>query len=208
MYVADHLSRAQLPEEHKTCDEFQVFALELEQINPLNHIKLNDDKLAVLQKATEQDPIMQTLKSVILIGWPEKRDSVPISVRDYWNYKENLSLHNGILFKRDRIIVPKSLRHKVITRLHSSHQGIESCLSKARDRVYWPAMNADIKEAVTKCEVGAEFEARNATLPMQTHPIADRPWSRLGADLCTLKSKQHIVLVDYYTPITLRSVLV
>ena len=48
MYVADHLSRAQLPEEHKTCDEFQVFALELEQINPLNHIKLNDDKLAVL----------------------------------------------------------------------------------------------------------------------------------------------------------------
>ena len=153
MYVADHLSRAQLPEEHKTCDEFQVFALELEQINPLNHIKLNDDKLAVLQKAMEQDPIMQTLKSVILIGWPEKCDSIPISVRDYWNYKEDLSLHNGILFKRDRIIVPKSLRHEVVTRLHSSHQGIESRLRKVRDRVYWPAMNADIKEAVTKCEV-------------------------------------------------------
>ena len=34
---------------------------------------------------------------------------------------------------------------------------------------------------------------------MQTHPIADRPWSRLGADLFTLKSKQYIVLVDYYS---------
>lgn len=166
MYVADHLSLAQLPEEHKTWDEFQVFALELEQINPLNRIKLNDDKLAVLQKATEQDPIMQTLKSVILIGWPAKRDSVPISVREYCNYKEDLSLHNGILFRRDRIIVPKSLRPEDITRLHSSHQVIESCLRKARDRVYWLAMNADIKEAVTKCEVCTEFEARNATQPM------------------------------------------
>ena len=147
----------------------------------------------------EQDQSMQTLKSVILIGWLEKLDSVPISVRDYWNYKEALSLHNGILFKRDRIIEPKSLRPEVITCLHSSHQGIESSLHKARERVYWPAMNADIKEAVTKCEVCAEFVARNATLPMQTHPIADRPCSRLGADLFTLRSKQHIVLVDYYS---------
>ena len=60
-------------------------------------------------------------------------------------------------------------------------------------------MNADIKEAVTKCEVCAAFEARNATLPMQTYPIADRPCSRLGADLFTLKSKKHIILVDYYS---------
>ena len=49
-----------LPEdqgEHE--NEFQVFALELEQINPLDHIMLNDDKLAISQKAAEQDPVIQ-----------------------------------------------------------------------------------------------------------------------------------------------------
>lgn len=34
---------------------------------------------------------------------------------------------------------------------------------------------------------------------MQTHKIPDRPWSRLGADLFTLQSKDYIVLVDYYS---------
>lgn len=176
-----------------------MFSLELEQVNPLSQVKLSDNKIAVLQKATEHDPVMQTLKSMILIGWPQERDAVPISIREYWNFREYLTLQNGILFKSERIIVPKALRPEIISRLHSSHQGIESCLCKARDRVYWPAMNTNIKEAVTKCEVCAEFQARNASLPMQTHPIPDRPWSRVAADLFTLNSKGHIVLVDYYS---------
>ena len=85
MYIADHLSRAQLTEQEIT-DEFQVFALELEQMNPLRDVKLSNDKLAMLQKATEQDHILQTLKTTILVGWPEQRDEVPISIREYWNF--------------------------------------------------------------------------------------------------------------------------
>ena len=53
MYVADHLSRAELPEQNKTWGDFRFFARELEQINPLSHSKLNDDKETFLQKATE-----------------------------------------------------------------------------------------------------------------------------------------------------------
>lgn len=43
-------------------DEFQVFALEHEQINPLDHIMLNDDELAISQKAAEQDPVIQAFE--------------------------------------------------------------------------------------------------------------------------------------------------
>ena len=70
-------------------------------------------------------------------------------------------------------------------------------MRKARDHVYWPAMNSDIKEAVTKCQVCAEFQASNPQQPLQTHKIPDRPWSPLAADLFTLQSKDYIVLVDY-----------
>ena len=180
-------------------DEFQVFALELEEINPLDTVKITSERLAQLQKATEQDPVMQTLKSTILVGWPDTREQVPISIRDYWNFREDLTLHNGILFKSQRIIIPRALRPEVTSRLHSSHLGIEACLRKARDCVYWPAMNSDIKEAVTKCEVCAEYQANNPQQPLQTHKIPDRPWSRLAADLFTLQSKEYIVLVDYYS---------
>ena len=54
MYIADHLSRAYLSQQgDQSHDEFQVFALELEEINPLDTVKITSERLVQLQKATE-----------------------------------------------------------------------------------------------------------------------------------------------------------
>jgi len=74
MFVADHLSRAFLKHTGPEDEEFQVFALGLETMNPFDTIKISSERLPQLQKATEQDPVMQTLKTTILIGWPERRE--------------------------------------------------------------------------------------------------------------------------------------
>ena len=200
MYVADHLSRAYLRQtEDSPKDEFQVFALELEEINSLEAVKITSERLSQLQKATEQDPVMQALKNTILIGWPDTKDQVPLTVRDYWNFREELTLHNGVLFKNQRIIIPHSLRSEMIARLHSSHLGTEACFRKTRDRIFWPDMTTQIKEAVAKCDVCAEYQTANPQQPMQTHKILERPWSRVGADPFSLYSKVYIVLVDNYS---------
>ena len=57
-----------------------------------------------------QDLVLETLKTIVLTGWPEKRERCPIQVRDYWNYIEEISLHNAILFKSQRVLVPKAMR--------------------------------------------------------------------------------------------------
>lgn len=49
-------------------------------------------------------------------------------------------------------------------------------------------MNKDTEEAVVKCEICAEFQAKNVRRTMQTHQIPDRPWSRVSSDLFTLNS--------------------
>ena len=87
MYVADHLSRAYLADQGERSDEFQVFALELEEINQLNNVKITSERLGQLQKATEQEPIMQSLKNTILIGWPDTREEVPTPIKDYWKFQ-------------------------------------------------------------------------------------------------------------------------
>ena len=133
-YLADHLSRAYLSQQGDHChDEFQVFALELEEIDPLDTVKITSERVVQLQKATEQDPVMPTLKSTILVGWPDTREQVPLSIREYWNFCEDLTLHNGILFiiKSHRVIIYHALKPEVISRLHSSHLGIEACMRKA-----------------------------------------------------------------------------
>ena len=40
--------------------------------------------------------------------------------REYWNYKEELSVEDGILFQSDRPVVSKSMRPDVLIDLHGS----------------------------------------------------------------------------------------
>ena len=48
------------------------------------HRQKNQSHCAVRsQKATEQDPVIQTLKTTILTGWPTQREEVPIHVREF-----------------------------------------------------------------------------------------------------------------------------
>lgn len=122
-----------------------------------------------------------------------------MQVRDYWNYREEISLHNGILFKSQRVIVPKAMRSEILSRIHSSHQGIMSCLRKAKDIVFWPGMNSEIKALVERCTVCAEFQAKNASQPMQSHQIPDRPWSKVATDLFTVSGNNYITIVDYFS---------
>jgi len=199
MYLADHLSRASLPLVDEFKNQFEIFAVELEGVNPFQFIKVSSERLAQIQKSTGQDPVLETLKSTTLTGWPETKDQLPLNIREYWNYREEITLHNGILLKNQRVIIPKVMRPEVLTRIHSSHQGISSCIRKAKDVVFWPGMATEIKELVEKCSVCAEYQTKNAKEPMQTHKIPDRPWSRVGVDLFALQGRNYLVLVDYYS---------
>ena len=101
MYLADHLSRAPVVErkEADELDEFQVFALEVENLNPFDAIKFSPGRLEQLQTCTAQDPVLLTLKTTVITGWPEVKEQVPIPIRDYWLYRDKISVHNRVLFK-------------------------------------------------------------------------------------------------------------
>ena len=60
-------------------------------------------------------------------------------------------------------------------------------------------MSSEVKEAVTRCQVYAEYQANNPHQPMQTHQILDTLWSRLAVELFILLFKDYIGLADYYS---------
>ena len=142
---------------------------------------------------------MQTLRTTILTGWPNVKDNAPLNVRDFWNIREELTIQNGIIYKGHRVVVPKQMRPEILGRIHFSHLGAESCLRKARDIVYWPHMNTDIKEEVGKCAVCNEFADSQQKEPLMTHEIPSRPWSKLGIDIFTVNKKDYLVTVDYHS---------
>ena len=129
MFLADHLSTVTVKDyqEAEKLEEVQVFAAELESLSPFNSIKLSPERLAQLQPCTAQDPILMTLKTTVITGWPEDKEQVPIPIREYWPYREEITVHNGVLFKNHKVIIPKLLQEEILSRIHSSHLGIESC---------------------------------------------------------------------------------
>ena len=108
-----------------------------------------------------------------------ERKQCPVQGRDHWNYREEISLHNGILFKSQRVIVPKAMIPEMFSRIHSNHQGIGSCLRNAKDIVFCPG--------------------KNGGQPLKSHKVPDRPWSKVAADLFTVNGKNYITLVDYFS---------
>ena len=60
-------------------------------------------------------------------------------------------------------------------------------------------MSKDVKDIVEKCLVSTDYQSGNVKQLMPTQKIPDRPWSRLSAEIITLKDKQCISLVDHYS---------
>lgn len=86
----------------------------------------------------------QYLTMMIKKGWPITRDEV----FKFYNYGEEMMVQNSVIFKGQRIFVPTEMRHTLIKRSHSVHQGIDTSIRRARNSLFWHSMSADIKAKV------------------------------------------------------------
>jgi len=92
------------------------------------------------------------VKKLIAKGWPNSKMEIDPAARPYFDVRDELAEQDGLIFKGSRVIIPKAGRPHVIKQMHNSHMGIASSLRRARDLVYWPGMNSDIKQAVEQCD--------------------------------------------------------
>ena len=60
-------------------------------------------------------------------------------------------------------------------------------------------MSDDIESFIAKCSVCSKFGKANQREPLINHPVPERPWSKLGADLFEFGNKTYLVVVDYYS---------
>ncbi|RUS68488.1 hypothetical protein EGW08_023750 [Elysia chlorotica] len=133
LHVSDSLSRAPLPTVNAvhTCSN-------------ISHSPFKDSRLSEIKAATVLDPVLSQLKLIILQGWPDLKSDLPSCVLPYFNYRDELTVQDGIILRGDRIVIPSSLRQDLKSKVHAGHHGINSCLRRARDLIFWPGMSNDI----------------------------------------------------------------
>ena len=136
---------------------------------------------------------------VVLTGWPEHKQLLPQEAQAYFTSHDKLSVQDGLLFKNNWAIIPASLHHQIIHKIHSSHVGIEGSLCRNREAYYRPLMNTGIKDSVAKYSICNTLRPEQCHEELNTHKLSTRPWSKVGTDLFTLNGKNYIVTVDYYS---------
>ncbi|KAL5510796.1 hypothetical protein EMCRGX_G006398 [Ephydatia muelleri] len=206
--LADTLSRAPVessPKEVVAKDE--VFNLtfkealnsELNVIEEREFIPISDQRWIAVKEATKGDEELKVLQKAITYGWPDRVNQVAEVVQKYWNFQDLLTVQDGVVYKGCQVVVPSCLREDFLRRLHSSHQGFESTLRRARDVVYWPGMSEDIKRVTTSCRQCEENLPAQPRQSLLAHDVPDKPWSKIGMDIFRSKGKNYLVLVDYLT---------
>ena len=132
-------------------------------------------------------------------GWPDQKEKFPTGILPYFNYRDELTVQDGIIMRADRIVIPQSLRQDLKIKVHAGHQGVNSCVRRAPHLIFSPGMSSDIRAYIESCDTCATYCTRQPGHPLQTHEIPARPWQKIGTDLFTIKSRNYLVTVDYFS---------
>ena len=109
-----------------------------------------------------------------------------------------MHITNGIIMNGSQINVPKSLQQEYLQCLHIGHLCIKKCRARAKTTVFWPNIDQDISQLITRCDICCEHQ--HAPQSYDEHSVeAHFPSHTYGADLCDIDGKVHVVCVDYFS---------
>ena len=163
---------------------------------PLSAARMDD-----IQEHTAKDETLQVLIKVISNGWPGEKSTVPVEAAPYFNIRDELSVQSGIILRGERAVIPKSVRRDMLQRIHASHMGIEGCLRRARECLYWSAMSSQIKDLIQHCEICRSSDTKQQKEPLHSHDVPERPWAKVGVDhdLFKFNKTDYLIIVDYFS---------
>ena len=163
--IADALSRI------SSCYGEAVQGLDVSVHEVHLHLNVSPTQLIQIREETDKDTTLSALREIIMRGWPEKRSSCPAYPHAYWNYRDELTVADGLILKGARIVIPESLQPDVLKQLHYAHQGAEKCKLRAKGSVFWANINHYIEELVTSCPPCQRHQKLNVKEPLLPHDV-------------------------------------
>ena len=165
----------------------------------IRNMPATEKRLEEIRNMTTVDAELQELQKVILDGWPQSRQECKEVVRKYWNYRGEIAHVQGLLLKKHQIIIPVEMRKLILQAIHEGHLGMEKCLRRARQSVFWPGISNDVRVLVKKCEQCIKGQPSKSKEPMMVAELPTRAWQKVGSDLYEYGGGNYLIITDYYS---------
>lgn len=155
--------------------------------------------------ASQDDPVYQLLIARVLAGdWHPQRAQELACLRPYYSVRDRLGVSRGLVTyaydqNHPRLVVPENLRQQVAAHLHAGHQGIDSMLRRARQAVYWPGIEGDLRHHRSSCKTCNVHAPSQPPEPLLLTPPPLYPFQQTVVDICQLEGHNYLVYADRLT---------
>ena len=192
--LADALSRVTLTPVEEDGIQLPIVAVNL----IMSNVPINSTEIELIQQESLNDPTFTILRHYINMGWPSNRRNILKEIHMFWNYREDLSMENGLITKGPRLLIPPTLWKKILEQIHDGHQGIEKCMLKAREAVFWPGISSDIHETVEKCGI-CQSNSKSSKPVGNVSEVPPHAWHTIGTDLFYWNKIDYLMVGDYFS---------
>lgn len=151
-----------------------------------------------IAKATSTDPalskLIHALQFDLELSTHDERQLLP-----YLPFRDSYYTEDGVILYNDRVVIPPSLRSKVLSNLHAAHQGVSSMERRARATVFWPGITQDIKQTRQQCiYCNRTAPSQAATPPIPSDPPST-PFEKIFADYFDYAGRHFLVIGDRFS---------
>ncbi|XP_046145480.1 uncharacterized protein K02A2.6-like [Osmia bicornis bicornis] len=181
---ADGLSR--LPLYEKSC-EYDV--IDMLHIHTVHTLPVTTKEIAA---STQKDATLCELRDMVESGTSNKKFE-NINIQEF-------SIHDNILLRNDRVVIPQQLRARVLKELHSGHFGAAKMKSLARKLMWWQHMDRDIEDCAKSCTVCSMHKNNPPKISTHIWEEPAEPFERVHADFAgPFLGKNFLILVDAFS---------
>ena len=113
--------------------------------------------------------------------------------------KEDIYVLEGVIFKENKMLIPQALRSSVVELLHEGHQGVNGMAANARERLFWPGLDAHLRLAKSQCHNCNEMAPSQAREPMAEPPDPEFPFEQVVIDFFELNGNDYMLYADRYS---------
>lgn len=155
----------------------------------------NKMKLEEVEIESEKDTELSALRQAI------KDNNFSSCSNSFKMLRNELAVVGDLVVRGTRLVIPASLRNRVIDLGHEGHQGIVKTKERLRTKVWWPGIDKDVEKRVRSCHQCQIVGERSVPEPMTRTKFPEGPWEDLAVDILgPLPTGESIlVCVDYYS---------
>lgn len=191
--IADPLSRLCSPNEsNEISNECHMIRLVCDTVYDTTPTAVSPKEI---EQETVKDPQLEEVKKALKTGNWSKVEKAFVQIKD------QICQVGELLLKQEKLIVPATLRKRVLESAHSGHIGVEAMKARLRTKVWFPGVDKAVESRVKECMGCIMTSLENAPTPMSGRMLPERPWEYVALDFKEglPDGKSILVAIDYFS---------